>query len=83
MSLRRLSVLVAHLPPGSATWAAQHGIPGGVDLTAVVLMDVYHALTGEEHPARPKPRATSGASRAADLRERLRAQRDRLASPTT
>lgn len=77
MSLRELSVYMAHMPPGSALWAAEHGIAEGLSLTDILLMDVFGVLAGEEHPARPKP---ATAKRARDLREKLRAQRARLAA---
>lgn len=80
LSVRRLSVLIAHLPPDSATWAAHHGIPEGWALTDYLLADVYHALTGEEHPARPTRPRTSAHPQAADLLARLREQRERLAA---
>lgn len=77
LSLRQVSVYVAGLPPGSATWAAIYGVPQGLTMTDFLLMDVYHALTGEEHPARPKSQKRR-AHEASDLRARLRAQSARL-----
>lgn len=78
LSVRRLSVLIAHLPPGSAVWAAENGIPYGWSLTDVLLTDVFAALTGEQHPARPSaPKASPDA--VSDRVARLLAQRERLA----
>jgi hypothetical protein len=77
LSLRRLSVLVAHLPPDSAVYALRHSIPAGWGLTEFLLTDLYAAFTGQEHPARPKPES---GSRASDLAARLKAQRERLAA---
>lgn len=81
MSLRRLAVLLRYLPPGSATWAAVHGVPVGWGTTEFLLADLFQAFTGEEHPHRPKASAAADASR--DLVARLRAQRDRLQSAPT
>jgi len=78
LSPRRLSVLLHHLPPDAATHAARSGIAPDVTLQALVVMDLYTALTGEQHPARPTPKK---ASRYADLRKRLEGQRERLPSP--
>jgi len=78
LSLRRLYVLVSQLPIGSSTWAAQIGIPYGWTLTDLLLTDVYHALTGEPHPARPTIRKPGEAARRAGQIARLKAQRERL-----
>lgn len=43
---------VEHLPPGSAVWAKEHGIPFGWSLTDVLLSDLFAAFSGEPHPAR-------------------------------
>ena len=80
LSARRLSVLIAHLPPGSATWSVLHNIPAGWQLTDFLLADLYQAFTGKEHPSRPKPTVANG--RTASHVARLRAQRDRLAALT-
>ncbi len=80
LSVRRLSVLLAHLPPGSAVWAIENDLPYGWTLTDVLLTDLFHAFTGQPHPARPKPSKKGLASRAGDLRERLREQAARLAN---
>jgi hypothetical protein len=77
LSLRRLSVLLAGLPDGSATWAARNGIDPGWDVRALLLADVFHALSGHAHPARPAPKKQS---RYASARARLEAQRARLAA---
>ncbi len=77
--MRRLSVLVAYLPAGSAVWAIENGLPYGWDLDSVLLTDLFHAFTGQQHPARPKPSKKGLADRASDLRARLREQAARLA----
>jgi hypothetical protein len=66
---------VRHLPPESAT--ARHYNPEAIgwDVTSYLVSDLYHALTGEQHPARPTREAKR--SRYADLRARLEAQRAR------
>lgn len=90
LSPRRAKALVEHLPPSSSTWAAVHDLPTGWSLTDFLLMDVWEALTGEEHYARPHKTKThrkqapgAPSSRAADLRARLLAQRERLAAADT
>lgn len=45
----------------------------------LLIADVFHALTGEAHPSRPNANSRR-ASRYAELAERLRAQRERLAA---
>jgi len=77
MSLRRLYVLVSSLPPGSAVWAIQNGLPPGWSLTDVLLADVYHALTGQRHPAFPESVGESS-DKTSDLVARLKAQRARV-----
>lgn len=75
LSLRRLSHLLAQLPPESATSRIASDVDGW--LTGdFLLADVYHALTGEAHPSRPKPRS---GSRYAEKRRALEAQRARVA----
>ncbi|UIW13268.1 tail assembly chaperone [Arthrobacter phage Crewmate] len=74
LSPRRLSVLIEKLPPDSAT-ARHYAKADGWDTHAFLLADLFHAFTGEVHPARPKPQ---GASRYAELRARLEAQKARL-----
>lgn len=78
LSIRRLGVLVRHLPTGSATWAQRHGIPEGWTLTDFLLADIFAALAGEEHPARPSTSRAANAARASDLVQRLREQRARM-----
>lgn len=77
-------MLVEGLPPGSLTWATRNGIDPGWSTEALLLADVYAALTGQQHPSRPQPsrrsggKSKSGSSRYAALRSRLEAQRARL-----
>lgn len=77
LSLRRVSVLIANLPAGSAVWSALHNIPYGWTLTDLLLADLFHAVSGEAHPARPTGKK-SNAERAKELAERLKAQKERL-----
>jgi hypothetical protein len=81
LSLRRLSVLVQYLPPGSAIWAQQTGIAYGYTPTDLFVADLFHAFTGEEHPERPRSgsRAPSS-SRAKEAAARLLAQRERMSA---
>lgn len=65
------------LPASSATWAAVNGLPQGLTMTDLLLMDLWSATTGEEHPARPK-RPKRAAGEAANIAARLKAQQRRL-----
>lgn len=49
-------------------------------MTDLLLMDLWSATTGEEHPARPK-RPKRSAGDASALAARLKAQQRRLAAP--
>lgn len=85
LSVRRLAVLIAGLPPESATSAAVAGRPAGWTVEALVVADVFHAVTGKPHPSRPGPSgagstASAAAARHKDLAARLAAQRARLAA---
>lgn len=75
LSIRRLSVLIANLPPTSAT-ALRYAPAPGWDIHAYLLADLFKAFTGEDHPARPVAATTS---RYSELRARLAAQKARLA----
>lgn len=79
LSLRKLSVLVTHLPPGSAVWSAETDLDYGWTLTDILLTDLFHALTGETHPARPKAKKSKSSPSTKDMRDALIAQRKRLA----
>lgn len=79
LSLRRLSVLVNCLPSDSATARSASSVPAGWDVHAFLLADLYHCWTGSPHPERPQPKK---ASRYAELRRALEAQKERTA-PTT
>lgn len=76
VSLRRLASLVYFLPAGGAVWAAQNGVPYGWTLTDILVTDLFHALTGEAHPARPSGGRSS--RDVAGIRARLEEQRARL-----
>ncbi len=75
LSLRRLSVLIAHLPPDSATVRASGNTPPGWGVGEYLLADLFHTLTGDPHPSRPKPAAD--AQRHTSLARLLKAQRAR------
>lgn len=69
---------MAHLPLGSAVYTAT-GTEEGWTLTDYLLADVFHALAGEAHPARPKEKKRARG----DVVARLMTQRARLASKET
>lgn len=75
LSLPELVAYIEHLPPGSAVWAVEHGLPFGWSLTDVLLSDLFAAMSGNVHPARAeideKARHKSALSRLARQRERL------------
>lgn len=75
LTLRRLSVLVQNLPPGSACWSRVNEVPYGWTLTDFLLADIFHAFAGEPHPSRPKPNPEHEAKEKIGL---LLAQRERL-----
>jgi len=79
MSMRRLSVLADHLPDGGHVWAAQTGEQQGWSVEALLLADVFWALTGEQHPSRQKSvdARTSSGTNVKDVRARLTEQRIR------
>ena len=52
LTLRRLWVLLSHMPPDSAVARAEGS--SGFTNTEFFLMDLWHASTGERHPAYPK-----------------------------
>jgi hypothetical protein len=71
-----LSVLVSALPIESATVRKLAEDPGW-SVEAYLLADLYLAFTGEEHPARPRPKST-GKSQHAEKVAALKAQRARV-----
>lgn len=77
LSLRRLSVFIEHLPPESATARRFSNLPTGWDTHAFLLADLYHALCGNAHPARPQPKDESKRGRYAEARLKLDAQKRR------
>jgi hypothetical protein len=75
LTLRRISVLVRHLPSDSATAIATGG--HGWTLADHLLADVYHATSGNLHPWKPEQDkgsdpAREKAKRAARARARER-----------
>jgi hypothetical protein len=73
-------VLIAHLPSEAVTARQLSKAATGWNVTEYLLADVYYALTGTPHPARPQPAEQSKAARYAELRQRLQAQRERHAA---
>lgn len=78
LTLPELAAYVEHLPPGSAVWAHEHGVPFGWSLDAILLSDIFAATNGgTAHPARAE---ITQQARARSAVERLRAQKARLNS---
>lgn len=75
LTLRRIGVLVRHLPPDSAVALATGG--AGWTVTDYLISDVFHAHAGKAHPARPKPSKIHIVS--PEREKRLRAARRRRA----
>lgn len=73
LTLRRIFVLVKHLPPESAVgYVARDGKPHW-SLEAILLDTLRMALTGtKERPAKPHPLRPTGPSRRQDSPERRR-----------
>ena len=72
LTLRRLGVLIRHLPPDCAVARAE-GSSGRTDVE-ILLMDLYGAMTGEQHPRYPKESKAVDPGREKRLRAaRLRA----------
>ncbi|MFI7249788.1 hypothetical protein [Micromonospora chalcea] len=55
LSLRRLATLLRYLPIDSATLGTYDDPAAGWTRTHYLLTDVFLALTGKPHPARPAP----------------------------
>jgi len=66
LTLRRIGVLVRHLPVDSST-AMATGSPGWT-LTERLLADVFHATAGEPHPGLPESATQVDPSRAKAIR---------------
>lgn len=79
LSLRRLSVLLHHLPIDAATVRKATKLDPGWDTKAFLLADIFAAVTGKEHPARPSAEKQQKHDRAARLRRALEEQRKRVA----
>lgn len=60
LTLREIRVRLRYLPPQSATGQAL-GLDTGWRVGDYLLADVYHALTGKKHPAKPNPKKSTGA----------------------
>lgn len=78
LSLRRLSVLLNALPPDSAIARWANTEAPGWDVQDFLLADIYAAITGQQHPARPDPLKKAKQTRAKSLRTKLQAQRARV-----
>jgi hypothetical protein len=84
LRLRRLSVLLRLLPMDAATVRALTPADGrDWDVDTYLIADLYHALTGKPHPARPKPKKEPTSATYWRHRRALEAQRRRHAPPST
>lgn len=81
LTLRRLAVLVRHLPPECAC----HRVLGsdGWTLANYLQADLVHATTGEPHPADPRVRRAEEHKREQLDAARLRAEQRRRESGAT
>nr|WP_221308802.1 hypothetical protein [Nocardiopsis mwathae] len=77
MTLRRLAVLVRHLPPESATFRALGG--DGWTLGHYLQADLVHAMTGQAHPADPRIKRAEDEKRARLAEAQRRAEKRRHA----
>lgn len=71
LTLRRLSVLVRHLPPGSATSTALNGGDPEWTRSEVLLTDLWSAWAGKEHPRIAEARKKGKRSRRSWSAQRL------------
>lgn len=78
LTIAELAAYMTYLPPGSAVWAKEHGLPFGWSLTDVLISDLYAAWAGEPHPARTAAESDTRASSAKSKVAALKAQRARL-----
>lgn len=79
LSLRRLSVLLHHLPIDSVTVRRATQFDPGWDTKAFLLADIFAAVTGKQHPSRPSAEKRQKQDRAARLRRALEEQKKRVA----
>lgn len=75
LTLRRIWVLIHHLPGDSASARALGG--PGLDTTHVLLADVFAALVGKPHPLRNVTPAAPSPARVARLRDARRRAAER------
>lgn len=73
--MRKLAVLVRHLPRQSAVIATYGDERALWSRGEFLLTDVFHALTGKPHPARPRPPAKTADQAEVTRRRRLIHQR--------
>ncbi|RKS07578.1 hypothetical protein DFP74_3256 [Nocardiopsis sp. Huas11] len=80
LSLRRLAVLIRHLPVDSATMTALGG--DGWTLSHYLQADMVHASTGQPHPADPRVRRAKEEkeARLAEAKRRADQRREELAA---
>ncbi|CAM3624598.1 hypothetical protein GCM10009799_05930 [Nocardiopsis rhodophaea] len=73
LTLRRLAVLVRHLPTDSATYRALGG--DGWTLGNYLQADLVHAMTGQPHPADPRVKQAEDEKRARLAEAQRRAEK--------
>lgn len=80
LTLRRLAVLLRHLPSDSAVAVAEGG--DGWTLAHYLQADTVHATTGRPHPADPRIRRAEEEKRArlAEAQRRAERRRSRMAA---
>ncbi|MET9712414.1 hypothetical protein ACFW3Z_22610 [Nocardiopsis alba] len=76
LTLRRLAVLVRHLPPDAATMSELGG--DGWTLSHYLQADLVHATTGQPHPADPRVRRAEEEKLARLAEAQKRAERRRV-----
>jgi len=75
LTLRRIGVLIAHLPENSAVSMALGG--SGWTLEDYLLAHIFQALTGTQHPALPKQSKDEDPRRKAKRADALERSRER------
>lgn len=80
LTLRQLRVFIDYMPQGAAVWAHLNDIPFGWSLTDLLIADLFQAMTGEPHPARPTGREKANEQRVREKHAALMEQRARLNS---
>lgn len=83
LSLRKLSILVEHLPSDSCLWAIRREMEPDYNLTDFLIMDLFHAMSGEAHPARKAAGAAITDSKTKQTLAKLQAHQERVGIQAT